>query len=78
MRHRIGDPIGNLGRLVLPLASFGRDIGVEFSPDMSPGSWIELGNFFETQGTWMFTDPDPVRLARPSGYYRAFLRPIVP
>ena len=35
-------------------------------------------NFFPVEGMWVFTDPDSVRLARPSGYYRAFLRPIVP
>jgi hypothetical protein len=71
-------PIGRLGPLVLPLVNFDRDIGVEYSPDLSPGSWIELGNFFPVEGMWVFTDPDSVRLARPSGYYRAFLRPIVP
>ena len=52
--------------------------GVEYSPDMSPGSWIELGNFSPADGVWTFTDSDPVRTARPSGYYRAFLRPEVP
>ena len=71
-------PIGRLGPLVLPLVNFDRDIGVEYSPDLLPGSWIELGNFFETQGTWVFTDPDLLRLARPSGFYRAFLRPPPP
>ena len=60
------------------LASSDRNIGVEYSPDLSPGSWIELGNFFLADGVWAFTDPDSVRLARPSGYYRAFLRPVVP
>ena len=55
---------------------FFRRVGVEYSPDMSPGSWIELGNFFASaDGVMEFTDPDPVRLARQSGYYRAFLRP---
>ena len=56
----------------------GRTIGVEYSSDMSPGSWIELGNFFPADGVLEFTDADFVRRARPSGYYRAFLRPEMP
>jgi hypothetical protein len=71
-------PIILFGHLALPPTRFGRQFGVEYSPDLSPGSWIELGNFFPVEGLWVFTDPDRVRLARPSGYYRAFLRPIVP
>jgi hypothetical protein len=61
---------------VASFADLGRKVGVGYSPDLSPGSWIELGNFFESQGAWVFTDPDPVRRSRPSGYYRAFLRPV--
>ena len=64
-------------RLSMPPV-FGRTVGVEFSNDMSPGSWIELGNFFEDDGELIFTDPDAQRAAQPRGYYRAFLRPIVP
>lgn len=67
-----------LGPMDLPFGGLGRSVGIEYSPDMSPGSWIQLGNFFETQGTWIFTDPDLLRLARPSGFYRAFLRPPPP
>ncbi len=64
-------------RLTIPPAVC-RNVGVEYSPDLSPSSWIELGNFSPAEGDWVFIDPDPVRLARPSGYYRAFLRPVVP
>ena len=55
--------------------AFGLRIGVEYSPDLSPGSWIELGNFFDRGASeWIFVDSDPVRCARASGYYRAFPR----
>ena len=53
-------------------------IGVEYSPDLSPASWIELGNFFPDGAKLTFIDPDPIRTARPKGYYRAFLRPSPP
>jgi hypothetical protein len=66
-------------RLATLPVHFLRNIGVEYSPDLSPGSWIDLGNFFLSDGGIMiFLDPDPVRRSRPSGYYRAFLRPEVP
>lgn len=55
-----------------------RAIGIEYSPDMTPGSWIELGNAFLDGTVGAFVDPDPVRQARPRGFYRAFLRPAVP
>lgn len=55
--------------------TLGQNIGVEYSPDLSPGPWIELVNFSPVDGAWVFTDPDSVRRARPAGFYRAFLRP---
>jgi len=58
--------------------TFGRRIGVQWSPNLSDGSWIELGNFFPSGTDASFVDPDPVRADRPSGYYRAILRPFVP
>ena len=68
---------GDVRCLTIPPA-FGRDIGVEYSSDLSPGSWIELGNFFfEVNSEGIFIDPDPTRTSRPTGYYRAFLRPVV-
>lgn len=65
-------------RLTVTQPALGSRVGIEYSPTSSPGSWIELGNFFPVDGVWTFTDPDLVRLARPAGYYRAFLRPPVP
>ena len=56
-------PIGRLGPLVLPLVNFDRDIGVEYSPDLSPGSWIELGNFFPVRASGC--SPIPTRCAWP-------------
>jgi hypothetical protein len=61
-------------QLTMPPA-FRRTIGIEYSQDMI--SWIELGNAPNVGGVAIFTDPDPVRLARPMGYYRAFLRPLL-
>ena len=49
-------------------------IGAEYSPDLLPGSWIELGNFFEVDGAGVFIDSDSTRQMRAGGYYRAFLR----
>jgi len=66
-------PNGTL-RLKIPIA-IGRDIGLEYSRDLQPGSWIELGNFFESNGEATFVDTDFFRLDRGSGFYRAFLRP---
>ena len=56
---------------------YGRDLGIEYSPDLSPGSWIELGNFFPVGGTARFVDQDQIRAGRPRGFYRGFLRPLV-
>ena len=76
-------PISNIERtpdgttLTIPIA-LGRRIGAEYSPDLSDGSWIDLGNFFNIgDARATFIDPDPLRRQRPSGYYRAFLRPLV-
>jgi len=67
-------------QLTMPSA-FRRQIGAEYSPDLSPGSWVQLGNFAVVGGVGgvaVFTDPDFVRLSRSAGYYRAFLRPLPP
>ena len=62
--------------LTMPVA-IGRNVGVEYSTDLSGGSWIELGNFFEEDGVAKFLDPDPVRRDAAAGFYRAFLRPLL-
>lgn len=64
-------------RLTIPLVPL-RNIGVAYSADLSPGSWIELGNFFARDGHGEFVDPDLTRQSRPRGYYRAILRPKSP
>jgi len=57
--------------------SQGRKIGIEFSPDLTPGSWIELGNFSRVDNcTSRFTDSDLARTSGGRGFYRAFLRPL--
>jgi len=57
---------------------YGETVGVEYSPDMSEGSWIDVGDFapnsFYPAGTWTYVDFDLIRPQRPTGYYRAFLR----
>jgi len=52
-------------------------IGVEYSEDLTIGSWVELGNFFPSvEGSGgEFLDIDGPRHSRSSGFYRAFLRP---
>ena len=52
-------------------------IGVEYSPDLTGGSWIELGNVFSglPHEPTVFIDSDPTRVGSPRGYYRAFVRP---
>jgi hypothetical protein len=65
--------------LTIPPVFLLRSIGVEYSPDLSPGSWIELGNFsFSGNAMLEFTDFDPGRKANPSGNYRSILRPTEP
>ena len=57
---------------------FGRSLGVEYSPDLSPGSWVEIGkvSFEDGETTAEFVDTDKVRNNATAGYYRAFLRPV--
>ena len=50
-------------------------IGVEYSPDLSAGSWIDLGDFSGTDGESIFIDSDPDRADRRKGFYRGFVRP---
>ncbi len=52
-------------------------VGIEYSQDFSPGSWIELGNFFDGGTESVFIDPDSTRVGRREGYYRAFRRPTI-
>ena len=63
-------------RITMPPV-YGRRIGIEYSPDMSSESWIELGNFDLEGSEAVFVDPDLVRQSRNAGYYRAFLRELV-
>jgi len=53
----------------------GRRIGLEYSPDMMPGTWVDLGNFSISGSVGSFIDTDSVRAGRERGFYRAFLRP---
>jgi len=70
--------ISPMGRKIrIPLV-FGREIGISFSPDLTPGSWVELGNFHKTGEVGEFTDQDSARLQGGRGFYRAFLRPAPP
>lgn len=53
-------------------------VGVEYSPDLSTDSWIDLGNFLQEGSEMVFLDPDPVHRERRAGYYRTILRPPPP
>lgn len=75
-------PIGQLSfaaptpgatNLTIP-AGAGQTIGIEYSQTLQAGSWLDLGNVTATAGTGTFSDTDAARLARPRGFYRAFLR----
>jgi hypothetical protein len=49
-------------------------VGIEYSPDLSVGSWIPLGDVAMSGGSGTFTDRDPGRLGLPQGFYRAVAR----
>jgi hypothetical protein len=55
-------------------ATAGQTIGLEYSQTLVAGSWTDLGNFDINPPLGSFSDTDPVRVARPRGFYRAFLR----
>ena len=59
--------------LTMPVSP-GQSIGVQYSESIFPGSWTEVGDFTVTGNAGAFTDNNPARMARPSGYYRAILR----
>ena len=64
-------------RIGLPTVP-GREVGIEYSSDLSLGSWIDLGNAFQIERSELaFLDSDPARKSLAAGYYRAFLRPVV-
>jgi hypothetical protein len=48
-----------------------------FSPDLSAGSWLDIGDFTKSGEVWQFSDEDGVRRSRDRGYYRSALRPDV-
>jgi hypothetical protein len=60
----------------LSINGFHPGLGIEYSPNLAQGSWIDLGNFYYDQdrAETIFVDPDPVRRQRPKGFYRTFLR----
>jgi hypothetical protein len=77
------DPVGSIswistepeGLLLTIPRSSDRRVGVEYSPDLTPGSWIDIGNFiFASDQIGNFIDDDYFREGRTRGYYRAFLR----
>jgi hypothetical protein len=59
--------------LTIPVSA-GQSIGAQYSELLFPGSWVDLGDFMVTGTVGDYTDNDPVRMAQPSGYYRAVLR----
>jgi FG-GAP repeat len=59
--------------LTIPVSA-GQSIGVQYSEFLLPISWVDIGDFIVTGAAGDFTDSDPARMARASGYYRAVLR----
>ena len=55
---------------------FAARYGIEYSPALERGSWVEIGDFPAPNavGISTFVDTNPERRASPSGYYRAFDR----
>jgi hypothetical protein len=60
-------------QLTLPVAP-GQNVGVQYSETLSTGTWLDIGDFSVAGGLGTFTDSQPLRLSRPRGYYRGFLR----
>jgi hypothetical protein len=60
------------------LGLYSRNVGVEYSPDLQTGPWIDLGDFTPEGSNLIYLDSDSERRALPSGYYRAILRPLSP
>ena len=74
----MGSTIGVEGRVIAMPPAFGVTVGIEYSDSLSPDSWIDLGDFTPNPtfpaAPSIYIDFDPVRLGRPGGCYRAFLR----
>ena len=62
-------------QLEIPPAD-GRRIGVEYSPDLGPGSWIPLGDFIfaPDDDVGIFIDEDFLIRGSDKGLYRGFPR----
>jgi hypothetical protein len=73
--HLTLSPMAHLGPHSVPLVSVAPGVGFEYSSDLSPGSWIDLGLLPSASENLVFIDSDPLRLSRRSGYYRAVLQP---
>lgn len=48
--------------------------GVQYSENLLPGSWIDIGSFTASGAMAEFLDTSAVRMSRPHGYYRSFQR----
>jgi hypothetical protein len=61
-------------QLSLPLAP-DQNAGIEYTETLPPpDGWRDLGPVTIESGVGTFTDTDPTRLARPTGFYRAYPR----
>jgi hypothetical protein len=60
-------------RFTLPAEFDCVPVTLQYSPDMSDGSWLDLGRFVTHGSVPEFTDPDPARTAQGAGFYRAVL-----
>ncbi|MGB8167183.1 MAG: multicopper oxidase domain-containing protein [Chthoniobacteraceae bacterium] len=58
-------------------ATNGTSYLVQYSPDMTTGSWVTIGTVTSDGTAATFTEADAARLAQPRGFYRAVIQSVV-
>ncbi len=58
-------------------ATAGTTYTVQFSPDLTTGSWIDIGSVTSDGTTATFTETNPVHLTQPRRFYRVYI-PSIP
>ena len=51
---------------------------MQYSPDMTTGSWVTIGTVTNDGTSATFTEADATRLAQARGFYRAVIQSVVP
>ena len=58
-------------------ATTGTSFLVQYSPDMTTGTWVTVGTVTSDGTAAIFTEADATRLALPRGFYRAVIQSVV-